>query len=295
MIFFEDLMNPEGPVLLPNGDWLVVEMAPERGCVTRVSADGTGRTPIAKTGRPNGLAVDKEGTIWVAESKNPPSLLKMSQEGEFEVYMIGPDDDPFLFSNDLVFDPDGTLWMTDSGVLEPEWRAFRSGEKEDVKVDGKVWRIDLPTKTATKIDSGIGFANGIAYGPDGYLYANETLTGDIFKYDISQDRPKREFFANAFPTEEMDSHKRGVDGMAFDDQGRLYVTVIGYGDIAVFNLDGKLEKRIPLIGKRPTNVAFGNKGEKRIYVTEQGIGQMEAYDVDADGTLLIKDRGRDDD
>jgi gluconolactonase len=207
----------------------------------------------------------------------------MEQDGTFEIYMTGPDDDPFLFSNDLVFGPDGTLWMTDSGVLEPEWRAFRNGENADVTVDGKVWRIDLGKKSATKIDSGIQFANGIANGPDGYLYANETLTGDIFKYDVSQDRPKREFFANAFPEHEMDAHTRGVDGMAFDDQGRLYVTVIGYGDIAVFNPDGTLDKRIPLIGKRPTNVAFGQKGEKRIYVTEQGIGQIEAYDVDAEG------------
>jgi len=283
MIFFEGLMNPEGPVLLPNGDWLVVEMAPERGCVTRISADGSERTPIAKTGRPNGLVLDSEGTIWVAESKNPPSLLRMEQDGTFEIYMTGPEDDPFLFSNDLVFGPDGILWMTDSGVLEPEWRLFRNGEKDDVVVDGKVWRIDLEARTAIKIDSGIGFANGIAYGPDGYLYANETLTGDIFKYDVSQDQPKREFFANAFPDYEMAANTRGVDGMAFDDKGRLYVTVIGYGDIAVFNLDGTLHKRIPLIGKRPTNVAFGQKGEKRIYVTEQGIGQIEAYDVDAEG------------
>ncbi|MEE2752719.1 MAG: SMP-30/gluconolactonase/LRE family protein [Candidatus Latescibacterota bacterium] len=287
MIFSEDLMNPEGPVRLPNGDWLVVEMAPERGCVTRVSADGTKRTLIAKTGRPNGLAVDREGTIWVAESKNPPSLLRMTQEGDFEIFMKGPEDDVFLFSNDLVFGPDGTLWMTDSGVLEPEWRAFRDGKKDDVTVDGKVWRIDLSAKTASKIDSGLGFANGIAYGPDGYLYANETMTGDIFKYDLSNDEPNREFFANAFPAEEMESHLRGVDGMAFDDRGRLYVTVIGYGDVAVFDPDGSLERRIPLIGKRPTNVAFGAKGEKRIYVTEQGIGQIEACDVDADGMELF--------
>ncbi len=286
MIFCDDLMNPEGPVLLPNGDWLVVEMAPERGCVARISADGTERTELARTGRPNGLAIDSEGIVWVAESKNPPSLLKMSLDGQFEILMTGPEGDPFLFSNDLVFGPDGTLWMTDSGVLEPTWRLFRNGEAERPEVDGKVWKIDLGTQTATKIDSGIGFANGIAYGQDGYLYANETLTGDIFRYDVSKANPSREFFANAFPEIEMDDSRRGVDGMAFDDRGRLYVTVIGYGDVAVYNQDGSLDKRISLIDKRPTNVAFGKPGEKRIYVTGQEIGQMEAHDVDADGMAL---------
>lgn len=286
MIFNDDLMNPEGPVLLPNGDWLVVEMAPERGCVTRISADGTERTELAKTGRPNGLAIDSDGTVWVAESKNPPSLLKMSLEGEFEILMTGPDEDPFLFSNDLVFGPDGTLWMTDSGVLETTWRPYRNGEAPEPTIDGKVWKLDLPSKTATKIDSGIAFANGIAYGQDGYLYANETLTGDIFRYDVSESHPEREFFANAFSDRETDNPNKGVDGMAFDERGRLYVTVIGYGDVAVYNPDGSLYKRIPLIDKRPTNVAFGKPGEKRIYVTGQEIGQMEAHDVDVDGMVL---------
>jgi hypothetical protein len=32
MIFAENLGVPEGPVALDNGSWLVVEMAPERGC-----------------------------------------------------------------------------------------------------------------------------------------------------------------------------------------------------------------------------------------------------------------------
>lgn len=286
MIFCEDLMNPEGPVLLPGGDWLVVEMAPERGCVTRISTDGTERTELAKTGRPNGLAMDGGGTIWVAESKNPPSLLKMSLDGSFEIFMTGSEEDPFLFSNDVVFGPDGTLWMTDSGVLEPTWRSFRNGEADRPEVDGKVWKIDLESKTLSKIDSGIAFANGIAYGQDGYLYANETLTGDIFRYDVSKEAPEREFFANAFPDVEMDDFRRGVDGMAFDEHGRLYVTVIGYGDVVVYNHDGSVDRRIPLIDKRPTNVAFGKPGEKRIYVTGQEIGQMEAYDVDADGMVL---------
>lgn len=176
--------------------------------------------------------------------------------------------------------------MTDSGVLEPTWRQFRNEEIDPPEVNGKVWRIDLKTMICEVIDSGIGFANGITYGPDGYLYVNETLTGDIFKYDISQPVPDREFFANAFPDVEMDESRRGVDGMAFDDKVRLYVTVIGYGDVAVFNQDGTLDKRIPLVGKGPTNLRFGARGEKRIYVTEQEIGQIEAYDVDADGMEL---------
>jgi len=75
MIFVSDLGNPEAPVLLSDGSLILVEMHPDRGCITHISADGKERRDIAKTGRPNGLALDKEGALWVAESLDPPSLL----------------------------------------------------------------------------------------------------------------------------------------------------------------------------------------------------------------------------
>ena len=73
MIFACDLGNPEAPVVLSDGSLVLVEMHPDRGCITHISADGKERRDIAKTGRPNGLALDKEGALWVAESLDPPS------------------------------------------------------------------------------------------------------------------------------------------------------------------------------------------------------------------------------
>ena len=72
MIFADNLGMPEGPVALADGRWLVVEMGPERGCVTLLDRDGRIDRVIARTGRPNGLAVGRDGTIWVAESQEPP-------------------------------------------------------------------------------------------------------------------------------------------------------------------------------------------------------------------------------
>src|SRR5690242_5098834 len=71
MVFATGLSAPEGPVALPDETWLIVEGGAERGCVTHVSADGQTKRIIKKTGRPNGLAVDANGVIWVAESKTP--------------------------------------------------------------------------------------------------------------------------------------------------------------------------------------------------------------------------------
>src|SRR3972149_5072438 len=137
MIFVSDPKNPEGPVLLPDGNWALVEMHPERGWVLWLSADGKSRRVIARTGRPNGLTIGRDGVLWVAESMNPPSLLRMTLDGEFEVFATGDAAGPFLFPNDLVFGPDGILYMTDSGIRIPDWRAVPPEQREKVKTDGR--------------------------------------------------------------------------------------------------------------------------------------------------------------
>jgi gluconolactonase len=91
---------------------------------------------------------------------------------------------PFLYPNDLCFGPDGALYLTDSGITAAD---FEPGGKvrpdfETCPMDGRVYRIDVRTKTIEKIDSGIRFTNGIAFGPDNDRYVNETITGAIYRY-----------------------------------------------------------------------------------------------------------------
>jgi gluconolactonase len=52
VIFATDLGDPEDPVALPDGTWLVVEGTAERGCVTHISADGKTKRAIKKPGFP---------------------------------------------------------------------------------------------------------------------------------------------------------------------------------------------------------------------------------------------------
>ena len=289
MIFTTGLSVPEGPVLLPDESFLVVEMGPDRGCVTHISPDGQTKRMIAKTGRPNGLAVDKDGFIWVAESKNPmPSLLRVTMEGEVEVFLTECNEEPFLFPNDLAFGPDGALYMTDSGIHIDE---FAPGGKirpdyMDVEIDGRVYKIDVQTKEIKKLDSGIRFTNGIAFGPDDNLYANETLTGMVYRYQWKEGEVgPREDFGNVIDPEGPEGLK-GPDGMKFGANGHLYVTVITQGDVTVLGPDGAVVKRIKTEGNFPTNLVFGPPGSRKIYVTEDQHGTMEVFDVDTDGLPL---------
>ena len=171
-----------------------------------------------------------------------------------------------------------------------EWAKRRADPKadlEDAQPDGRLYRIDLKSKAITKLDSGLLFANGIAFGPDNNLYVNATLSGMVYRYQWRDGEVigGREEFGDVRDPAGPPVYK-GPDGMAFGADGKLYVAVVGQGDITVLGLDGAVVDRIPTEGKSPTNVAFGPPGEKKIYVTEQGIGQMEVFQVDTDGLPL---------
>ncbi len=101
---------------------------------------------------------------------------------------------------------------------------------------------------------------------------------------ISEDG-KREDFANVLDPEKKGAF-RGPDGIAFGKNGNLYAAVVWQGDITVLNPEGRLVRRISTAGSGPTNVAFGPPGSKKLYVTDQGIGQFEVFDVGTDGLPL---------
>jgi gluconolactonase len=289
MTFATGLSNPEGPVALADGSWLVVEGGATRGCVSQISADGRTRREIRKTGRPNGLAIDSQGVIWVAESKTP-SLIRLTMEGALDVVATECDGEPFLFPNDLCFGPDGAIYMTDSGVFIDDLAPNNQVRPDylSLRYDGRVYRVNVSSGQVRKLDSGLQFTNGIAFGPDKSLYVNETISGNIYRYPSGGNggfKPKI-VFGNVIRPDAPPSWK-GPDGMAFGTDGSLYVAVFGQGDVTVLGEDGAVLRRIPTAGNLPTNVAFSLAGRKRIHVTEYELGQMEAFDVATDGLPLF--------
>lgn len=287
MIFSSGLNFPEGPAVLPDGSWLVVEMSAQPGCVTQISPDGRDKRVIAKTDRPNGLAVDRSSYIWVAESAQS-ALLRTTLGGETELIASACDGQPFLWPNDLCFGPDGAIYMTDSGIRVCDYKNGNAPRPnfEQIPLDGRVFRIDPTTGEARKLDGGLRFTNGIAFGPDGKLYVNETRTGMVYRYvwrDGGEVGPRENFGqSNPDPV----PGYQGPDGMAFSQDGRLFVAVFGRGRVNIMDTNGQVVEQIPTRGLKPTNVAFGLPGDKRIYVTENEFGALEVFDVGVDGLPL---------
>ena len=285
MIFTEDLEYPEAPVLLSDGSWLVAEMSMGNGKLTRVSACGKHHSPWVATGRPNGLLQDKEKFTWVAESY-PPSLLRVSPEGEKRTILESCDGQPFLWPNDLVLGPDGAIYMTDSGI-EVSRLIGEDGLNEsawDEPMDGRLFRVDPASHQIECLDQGYRFANGLAFGPDGKLYVNEMVTGHVYRYNFDGKLlpHTKELFASVIdPTGP--ARIVGPDGMAFDKAGNLYICLFGQGHIAVVAPDGQINRSIVTRGACPTNLAFGPKGSHSIYVTEFKRGRIETFSVEHDG------------
>jgi gluconolactonase len=216
-------------------------------------------------------------------------LLKLTFEGKSQIIATECRGEPFLFPNDLCFGPDEALYLTDSGVLFEDWAPGGRLREDylDAPTDGRLFRIDIKTGQVTKLDSGIRFTNGIAFGPDQHLYINETVTGMVYRYEWRGGSivGQREDFGNVIDPEAPKGYK-GPDGMAFGQDGKLYVTVFGQGDVTVLGRDGRVVERIRTAGRMPTNVAFGARGGRKIYVTEDELGQVEMFNVDTEGLPL---------
>jgi len=145
----------------------------------------------------------------------------------------------------------------------------------------------VSTGEIRKVDTGIRFTNGIAFGPDDSLYENETLSGMVYRYraDGAGTLGDRETFGTVIDPAAAPGYK-GPDGMKFAANGELYVTVVGQGDVTVLGPDGGVVDRIRTRGALPSNVAFGPSGSRRLYVTEDEFGAMEVFDVGVDGLPL---------
>ena len=286
-VFHQHLGEPEAPVLLSDGRWAVVEMSPENGCVSVISLDGLAKNIVARTGRPNGMVVDSHGSLWVAESMNPPSLKKVELNGSVEVILTGGDGVDFLFPNDVAFGPDGALYMTDSGVSRPVFQEAREKGHSYPEIDGKVFRIDLTNRNATILDDGLPFANGLAFGLDNALYVTATITGLVYRYQWNGNGTlgPREVFTDLVDRNRQSAFTGG-DGLAVGSNGFLYCAVVGQGDVTVVDTDGLVVNRIIVGGEQPTNVAFGPRDSGDLYVTVKDAGTLERCHVGVSGLPL---------
>jgi len=253
----------EGPAFDKKGNLYVVNFGKE-GTIGLVKPDGTAELFInlPEGSTANGIKFDSKGSMYLADYTGH-NLLKVDMATR--AVSIYVHDDRFNQPNDIIVNKKDQFFASD-----PNWKAGT----------GQLWRIDAGGK-AVLLATGMGTTNGIALSPDEKtFYVNESAQRKIWAFDVddSGNISGKRLFA--------EFQDFGFDGMACDSKGNLYVTRHGKGTIAILSPDGKLIREVQLKGKRCSNLVFGGKKGKTVYVTMQDRGAIEKFDAEHAGKGL---------
>ncbi len=250
----------EGPAVDKQGNLYAVNFS-KNGTVGKVTAQNKGEVYLTLHNGSigNGIRFNQHGDMFIADYVNHNVLKYSGQTNELSVYAHN---DKMNQPNDIAIMDNGVLFASD-----PNW----------AESTGNLWRVNLDGST-TLIEKGMGTTNGVEVSPDNKtLYVNESVQRVIWQYSIDES-------GNA--TNKQLFHKFddfGMDGMRTDSQGNLYVARYGAGVVAVLSPKGKVIKTIKLTGQHPTNVAFGGKDGKQLFITMQKRGAIETYQNDVSG------------
>ncbi|WP_216669922.1 SMP-30/gluconolactonase/LRE family protein [Brasilonema sennae] len=208
-------------------------------------------------GNPNGNTFDREGRLITAEHER--RLVRTEKNGQITVLAERYQDKRLNSPNDVVVKSDGSIYFTD-----PPYGI--SKEKEELGFYG-IYRLK-PDGTLSLLNKEMVRPNGLAFSPDEKkLYVSDSEKGHIRVFEVNSDGT----LTNTRVFAELTGPKdKGVpDGMKVDIQGNIYCS--GSEGVWVFSPTGQLLGKI-LVPEVVTNLAWGNKDYKTLYITAgQGV------------------------
>lgn len=250
----------EGPAFGSDGMLYVVNFQ-NKGTIGKVSQDGTVELfvnlPEGSVG--NGIRFNSEGKMLIADYTNHNVL-----EVDMNSLEINP-----LAHNENMNQPNDIAIMDNDIVFasDPNWK----------ESTGQLWRVNTDG-TTTLLEENMGTTNGVEVSPDNTkLYVNESVQRNVWVYDLS---PEGDISNKRILTKFEDF---GMDGMRCDAEGNLYITRHGKGTVAIISPEGELVQEVNLIGKSPSNIAFGGEDGKTCYITLQDRGSLEIFRAENPG------------
>ena len=280
------LRFPEGPVALPDGSVVLVEMMGR--CITRIMPDGTKQTVAKIAGGPNGLALGPDGALYLCNnggSFSEQTINGLTYPGPFDpsLYIGGRiqrvdlntgavtdlythcDGHQLRGPNDIVFDRNGGMWFTDHGIRHE--RVFDLTGIYYAKTDGSMIReVIFPCQAP----------NGIGLSPDGEtLYWAETFNGRVNQATITSDgEVKRRSSRDSKSCLCGLAGLQYLDSLAVDGEGNVCVATLGNGGITVISKTGEILEHIATGDPITTNICFGGPDFHTAYITLSGVGKL---------------------
>jgi len=257
----------EGPAFDRAGNLYVVNIP--LGQILKVSPQGDFSLLTEYDGEPNGLAIHKDGTLYVADHRR--GLLTVNPDtGAVKTIVDRPRREGFKGLNDLTFSSEGDLYFTDqgqSGLQDPSGRLWKWSEKEGLEL--LLDNIPSPNGIVVSLDERL-------------LYLAVTRANAVWRVPVRGRGGvgRVGVFLNM-------SGGAGPDGMALDAAGNLAVAHIGSGSVWLFSATGRPLAEIHADkGTMTTNIAYGGPDGKTMFITESETGCILTARLDVAGHAL---------
>lgn len=286
----DGLEVPEGPVVLPDGDVLVVEIM--GGRLQRIDPRTGSRSVVAKLGGgPNGAALGPDGQLYVCNNGGSewhrldgPLCLPRPRAtgtaahgylqrvdldtGHVELLLDACDGHPLNSPNDLTFDEHGGLYFTDFG------RSL-----DGVAELGCVYYVPPGGGRMMRVLTGLQRPNGCGLSPSGdRLYVSETFTGRVWWWEVAG--PGRLIGGETYHGSGGGNLLYGAggyrlfDSLAVEACGNVCVATYFDAGISVISPEGELVELVEIEDRLVTNLAFGGTDMSMAYVTAVGAGAL---------------------
>lgn len=289
---------PEGPIALPDGSVLVVEIA--GGRLMRVQPQGQVDTVAVLGGGPNGAALGPDGHVYVCNNggfswrtdagfKRPTgpaadyvggAIQRVNlATGEVETLYTHCDGVALHGPNDIVFDRQGGFWFSDFG------KTF-----EDRILRGAIYYARADGSAIVRAAHPVLTPNGVGLSPDGKtLYVSETETARLWSYPIAG---PGQLGHEPWPSPNGGRLVHGLpgyqrfDSLAVEANGNVCVATLVRGGISVFSPTGELLEFHQAPEGYCTNICYGGPDLQTAFITLSGYGQLFAADWPRAGLAL---------
>jgi gluconolactonase len=272
--------RPEDVVVARDG---TVWMSDQQSACARVGANGQLERVGRAGGSPNGINMDRDGRIVIANFGGPDDgygpVQRLDPRTGIVETVCGELNGRKLFgANYPLVDSKGRIWCSHS-TWGPVNEAFAGKLK-----DGLVFRVDPDGTTAVLVE-GLQFANGIALDADEqHLFVCETIGCDVLRFSIRADGTlgNAERYGPRLGLSQMDVQDRRplsvelrsqlglTDGCGLDQAGNLWVTLVMANRVIAITPERQVVTVLSdpegRVMRHPTNVSWGGPDLRDLYI-----------------------------